>query len=246
MAWAALGGQLTWASGLLAAAALSAFLLRVPVTMLVKIQSGRRPRSELKAALFWLVVYGLASLLAVGGLALSGYSFILLLAIPAAPVLAWHLWLVSRRAERQQMAVELAGSAALALAAPAAYWVGKGAADSTGWLLWGLCWLQTAGSIIYTYLRLKQRRLSAQPGLNESVRMAVPALVVNTGVVLLAGLLAILAVIPPWLPAAYAVQALEVAWGTLHPAVRAKPGVIGMRQLAVSLLFTALFILLWV
>src|SRR3990170_7528252 len=46
-------------------AALSAFLIRQPVTMLVKMYSGRRPRRDLPAAWFWLGVYGL-----IGGLAL--------------------------------------------------------------------------------------------------------------------------------------------------------------------------------
>jgi hypothetical protein len=241
-----LGGRLTFASGLLVIAALSAFLVRQPVTIFVKVLSRRRPRSDLGAAGFWLAVYSLAGLLAVAGLLKIGYSFILLLAIPAVPVLIWHLWLVSRRAERHQMVVELAGGAVLALAAPAAFWVGKGQYEPTGWLLWGLTWLQIAGSIIYTYLRLKQRRLNATPEFQDSLRMGELALLFNGGLLILAALLAVLLVVPPWLPAAYAVQVVEVIWGILHPAVRAKPGVIGTRQLVVSLLFTLLFILAWV
>ncbi len=241
-----LAGRLTFAGGLLVIAALSAFLVRQPVTMLVKVLSGRRPRNDLGPAGFWLAVYGLAGLAAVAGLLLRGYSFILLLAIPAVPVLAWHLALVSRRAERHQMLVELAGGAVLALAAPAAYWVGLGRYAPTGWLLWGLTWLQIAGSIVYTYLRLKQRRLPAAPPLGESLRMGMPALLFNGGLLILVALLAVLKVVPPWLPAAYAAQVVEVVWGISHPAVHAKPGVIGTRQLVVSLLFTLMFILAWV
>lgn len=241
-----LGRRITFASGLLVITALSAFLVRQPVTMIVKVLSGRRPRADLASASFWLVVYSLIGLLAVAGLLWMGYSFILLLAIPAVPVVIWHLWLVSHRAERHQMIVELLGGAVLALAAPAAYWVGKGQYEPNGWLLWGLIGLQIAGSIIYTYLRLKQRRLSAAPTLKEGLRMGTLALLFNSGLLILVVLLAVLNVIPPWLPVVYAVQVFEVVWGILHPAVRAKPGVIGTRQLVVSLLFTFLFILVWV
>lgn len=241
-----LGGRVSFPSGMLVITALSAFLVRQPVTMMVKALSGRRPRADLGPASFWLAVYGLAGLLAIAGLLWMGYAFILLLAIPAVPVVIWHLWLVSRRAERHQMLVELVGGAVLALAAPAAYWVGKGQYDPDGWLLWGLIGLQIAGTIIYTYLRLKQRRLTVAPALKEGWRMGTLSLLFNGGLLILVALLAVLKVIPPWLLAVYAVQVLEVIWGILHPAVRAKPGVIGTRQLIVSLLFTFLFILAWV
>lgn len=240
-----LGGRFSLASGLLVIAALAAFLLRQPVTMIVKIYSGRRPRKDLYGARFWMAVYGVLAAISVGGLLWLGYSFILLLALPAIPVLGWHLWLVSRRAERRQMVVELAGSAALALAAPAAYWVGKGAYDSAGWLLWVLCWLQIAGSIVYAYLRLAQRKLAEIPNAKEQFRMGVPAMVLNTLPLVFAVLLAWFRVIPMWLSAAYAVQWLEVLWGITHPAVRARPAVIGMRQLIVSSLFTIIFVVAW-
>lgn len=236
-----LGGRMAFASSLLVLTSLSAFLVRQPVTILVKVLSGRRPRGNLGPASFWLIVYSLVGLSGIAGLLWMGYSFILLLTIPAVPVLIWHLWLVSRRAERHQMIVEIAGGAVLALAAPAAYWVGKGQYEPTGWLLWGLIALQIAGSIIYTYLRLKQRRLSGAPTFKEGLRMGSLALLFNGGLLILVALLAMLKVTPPWLPAIYAVQVFEVIWGILHPAVRAKPGVIGTRQLVVSLLF----ILVW-
>ncbi len=242
----ALGGTITFASALLVTAALAAFLVRQPVTILVKVFSGRRPRSDLGAAIFWLVIYGLVGLLGLAGLLVRGDAFILLLAIPAIPVFGWHLWLVIRRAERHAMLVEIVASGVLALAAPAAFWVGKGEYDLTGWLLWGLSWLQTAGTIVYTYLRLKQRRLREIPETKESIRMGVPALVFNTGLFILVILLAVFSIVPIWLPAAYSIQALEVVWGLFHPAVLARPGAIGTRQLVVSLLFTALFVIAWI
>jgi hypothetical protein len=240
-----LGERFPVGSLLVVIGALAAFLVRQPLTIIVKVLSGRRQRSELGAAQFWLIIYGVFGLLAVAGLLWLGNAFILLLAIPAVPVFAWHLWLVSRRAERHQMLVELAGGAVLALVAPAAFWVGKGQYDPLGWLLWALAWMQTAGSIVYTYLRLKQRKLSSMPEPRERLAMGMPALVTNTAILLLVVGSSIASLTPPWLPLAYAIQWIEVLWGIAHPAVRVKPAKIGVRQLVVSTLFTLVFILTW-
>src|SRR5512140_1276989 len=94
----ALGRRFTPASGWLILAAFSAFLLRQPVTIAIKVFSKRRPRSELRPALFWAGLYGLLGLVSVMALLLAGGGFTLWLALPAGPVFAWHLWLVSRRA----------------------------------------------------------------------------------------------------------------------------------------------------
>lgn len=230
------------ASAVLIAGLLAAFLIRQPVTMLVKVVSGRRPRSELPAALFWLAVYGLLGAAAAAGLALLGYAWLFWLALPALPIFAWHLALVSQRAERRQMAVEILGGGVLAVAAPAAYWLGQGRLDPAGWLLWGLCWLQTGGSIVYAYLRLAQRVLPTVPTRREALRMAVPALAANWGGLLVVVVLALARVVPAWLPLAFAIQPFEALWGALHPAVGVKPKAIGFRQLAVSVLFTLAFI----
>ena len=114
-------------------AALSAFLIRHPIVIAVKAYSGRRSRKDLPAARFWMVVYGVIGLLMVAGLVLRGFGYVLYLALPGAPVFGWHLWLVSRRAERRQAGVEIIASGVLALSAPAAYWVSIGAPDPVGW-----------------------------------------------------------------------------------------------------------------
>lgn len=234
------------ASALLIAGLLAAFLARQPVILTVKALSGRRPKSDLANAAFWLAAYGLVGLGAAAGLARLGYAWLFWLALAALPVFAWHLALVSKRAERRQMAVEILGGGVLALAAPAAFWLGRGAPDPTGWLLWGLCWLQTAASIVYAYLRLAQRVLPKVPSRREGLRMAAPALWANWGALLVVGGLALARIVPGWLPAAFAVQAFEALWGALHPAVGVRPKVIGFRQLAVSALFTLVFIAAWV
>jgi hypothetical protein len=236
------------ALALLVAARLAAFLLRQPASMMVKALSGRRARQDLAPAAVWLAAYGLVGLAAVAGLAALGFGFALVLAVPAVPVFAWHLLLISRRAERRQMLVEVVGSGALALAAPAGYWVASGASapDPVGWWLWALTWAQSAASIVYAYLRLAQRVLRAAPPPSERLQMGAPALLFTTVNLLAVAALAAAAVLPAWLPLAYAVQWAEAIYGTLRPAVGVRPTRIGLRQLAVSVVFTGVFILTWV
>lgn len=233
------------ASPLLVVAALAAFLLRQPVSIIVKVYSGRRPQDELAPAWFWAGLYGGIAAVCLAGLALSGAVYLLYLALPALPVFAWHLYLVSRRSERRALAVELAGSGVLALAAPAAYWLGAGSPDARGWLLWLLAWLQSAASIVYAYLRLEQRAFSLPLSLADRLRPARRALAYSLFNVLFAAGLAAAGQAAPWLVLPFGLQLAETIYGTLRPAAGVKPVLIGMRQLAVSSLFTLLFILTW-
>lgn len=227
-------------------AAMAAFLLRQPLTTIVKAYSGRRPRSDLPIAFFWSIVYGLIALLALGELFLLGDGYIAYLAIPGIPVFAWHLWLVSRRAERRQAGVEIIATGVLSLAGPGAYWVGIGHYDPFGWWLWLLTWLQSAASIVYAYLRLEQRNLLEMPARSTQWQMARHALAFTSCNLAFCFGLGLVALIPRLIFIPYMVQWLESLWGAFHPAVRAKPVAIGMRQLAVSCLWTILFIIFWV
>jgi hypothetical protein len=240
------GGAFRLASAFLVVTALAAFLIRQPVTVAVKTWSGRRPKSDLPAARFWIAVYGLVILAGLTGLALKGFAFIFLLSIPALPVFAWHLYLVSKRAERKQAGVEILATGVLALAAPAAFWIGRGRYDLLGWALWILTWLQSAASIVYAYLRLAQRELETAPVFSERLRMGRRALLYTTFNLLLAAGFCQGGALPGLLWTGYAAQWLESLWGSLiRPAVGWKPTAIGMRQLIVSTLFTVLFILTW-
>lgn len=240
------GGKFSWASVLFIAAALSAFMVRQPVTILVKILSKRRPRSEMSAAIFWISVYSVIGLGALTGLIAMGYFALLYLVVPALPVFGWHLWLVSRRSERRQVAVEIAGSGALALTAPAAYWIGVGHYDPAGWLLWGLTWVQAAVSIYYAYLRLEQRTWREVPSIPQRWQAGRGEIAAATSALLLVIVLSIFKIVPALLPLAYAIQWLETLYGTFKPAVKVKPTIIGLRQLFVSTFFTIVFILTWV
>ena len=239
------GEAWTPAGFFLSLSAIAAFLLRQPLTIIVKVFSGRRGSKELPAAWFWAAVYGLIGLVGVAGLVHLGYSYVLYLAIPGAPVFVWHLLLVSRRAERRQIGVELVATGVLALAAPAAYLVGIGAFDGRGWLLWLLVWLQSAASIVYAYLRLEQRDLKAVPTVEQRLSMAWRALLYTTFNLALALVLSLMKIAPPLIFLPFALQWAESIYGTFKPAVKVKPVRIGIRQLIVSTLWTVLFILAW-
>ncbi|MBF8285526.1 MAG: hypothetical protein HW378_4441 [Anaerolineales bacterium] len=239
------GGRWTPAVVPLVVAALAAFLLRQPVTIAVKAYSGRRSRSDLPAARFWILIYGLIGLLAVAILFALGFWYLLVLALPAAPVFGWHLYLVARREERRQLGVEIVGSGVLALAAPGALWVTLGHADPRGWWLFALTWFQSAASIVHAYLRLEQRELIIAPELPMRLKMARRALLYTTFNLLAVIAFSLAGYLPLLLPLPYALQWAETVWGTLRPAVGVRPTLIGVRQLIVSSLFTLLFILTW-
>jgi hypothetical protein len=239
------GGRWSAASIFLIITALAAFLIRQPVTVAVKVYSGRRNRRDLPAAWFWIGIYGLITALGLLGLVLQGFAYLFILALPGIPVFIWHLYLVSKRAERRQMGVEVVGSGVLALAAPAGYWIGVGSLDPIGWLLLALTWLQSAASIVYAYLRLGQRDLPAIPAINERVRMGRRALIYTTFNIIFVAVLSVANLVSPLLTIPYALQWLETIWGTFNPAIGKRPTAIGFRQLFISSLFTILFILTW-
>ncbi|HVS12448.1 MAG TPA: YwiC-like family protein [Thermoanaerobaculia bacterium] len=240
------GGRWSGASAALVVAALAGFLLRQPVTVAVKVASGRRSRGDLPAAVLWSAVYTAVGAVALLLLVRGGFGGVLALAVPGVAIFLWYLWLVSRRDERRQLALELLATGVLALAAPAALWVGLGRAAPVGWLLWLLMWAQSATSILYVYLRLEQRSWRAPRGLAARLRAAAPALVA-TGL-FAGGTLALSAagVVARWLFLAPAVQLGECVAGALRPATGARPAAIGKRQLAVSALFTGVFAVAWV
>ena len=241
------GGNFTFAAFNLVLAAMSAFMMRQPTTVLVKAYSGRRPKSDLAAARFWLLIYGGIASLALLGLMLQGFGFFLLLAVPGVVVFGWHLKLVSQRAERKQAGVEVIATGVLALAAPAAYWVGIGRYDPLGWWLFLWVWLQSAASIVYAYLRLDQRELKQDQaaGLERSElwKMGKRALLYTTFNLIASLILGLAKLIPFFIFIPFLVQWLETLWGITHPSIGWKPVRIGIRQLAVSTMWTLLFIL---
>jgi hypothetical protein len=242
-------GGLSRGSLPLVSALLAVFLIRQPLTILVKVLSGRRHKKDLYPAVIWLIIYSVILIVSLVVLILLKYQFILYLAVPAIPVFIWHLWLVSKRAERRQRLIEIVAGGVLALAAPAAFWVGLERYAPLGWLLWGLVWLQVAGTIQTAYLRLHQRQLRELPPRSELLllllRMSAPALLFNTILFIAVVILAIIGWVPSFIPLAFVIQPLEVIWGTFHPAISMSPVKIGIRQLVISSLFTVVFIITW-
>jgi hypothetical protein len=241
------GGKFSPAILSLVIAAMTAFMIRQPMTIFVKAISGRRPKTDLPPARFWLLIYGGIAVLALILLIMQGYGYALYLAIPGAPVFAWHLWLVSRREERKQAGVEVIATGVLALAAPAAFWVAQGGYDPQGWWLWGWTWFQSAASIVYAYLRLEQRELKPDQarGQKELWKIGNRAFLYtsfNLGASLILGWLHF---IPQFIFIPFLFQWLETIWGITHPSIGWKPTRIGVRQLIVSVIWTILFIVCW-
>ena len=239
------GGRLNYASFNLIVAAMAAFMLRQPATMLVKIMARRRGHNDLPAARSWFGTYLFICLLAVLALVLEGFDYVIYLAAPGIGIFAWYLFLVSKRDERHQAGVEIVATGALSLAAPAAYWIGIGDYDPRGWRLWILVWMQTAASIVYAYLRLDQRLLDHVPDKMEQWRMGRRATIYTTFNLASSLTLGLVSALPAWIFLPYLLQWIETIRGILRPAIGWKPRRIGIRQLIVSTLWTILFILIW-
>ena len=240
-----LSGQFNTPAIYLLVAALAAFFIRQPVTMAVKAYAGRRPRTDLPAARFWIVVYGFIALLMLVGLGMRGYLDVVFLAVPGLTIFGWHLYLVSKRDERKQAGLEVVASGALALAAPAAYWIGRGSYEPLGWALWLLIWFQSAASIVHAYMRLEHRKQTQIPGRPAQLQMAKRALMYTSFNLLVSILLGFFSILPAYLFVAYLPQWLETQWWTFHPDIKAKPVAIGMRQTVVSTLYIVLFLIFW-
>lgn len=219
-------------------ASLGAFMALQPLTILVKALSGRRPREEARIAVFWLGVYGFVSAVGALGMIATGNGFILFLAVLAVPALIWQMWLVARHAERRQMLAEIAGCGALALSTPAGLWVDTGHAAPVGWVLFALVWMQSAGSIAYTYARLELRRLKNMPSQPERWRMGGLSFAWNAINLLVVIGLALAQVVPVWAVAPFVFMLAEVVYGLfVRPCVGVKPMVIGIRQSVIAIIF---------
>jgi hypothetical protein len=237
----------TWnpASFWVVLAAFSAFLIRQPLIVVVKVLSKRRSPRDLLTARFWLVIYGSLGLLALAGILWSGYDYILWLAVPGILVFVWHLYLVSKRSERRQLGVELVATGVLALCAPAVYWVGTKSISPLGWWLFIACWLQSAASIVYAYMRLAQREWQENPVLIQKIKLSARSLAYSTFNLLFVSFLTAFDIFPHLVVLAFVIQWLENIYGLLVPAIGVKPSRIGFRQLFLSTMFTLSFILFW-
>ncbi|GAB4544397.1 MAG: hypothetical protein Fur002_17580 [Anaerolineales bacterium] len=220
-------------------------MLRQPLSVAVKVISGRKEKNDLHPALFWSALYAGIAALALLILIRNGFSYLLYLAAPGVPVFAWHLWLVSRRAERRQAGVEVIATGVLSLSAAAIYWVGLGAYSPTGWLLWLWAWMQSAASIVYAYLRLEQREWKILPDGAARWRVGRRAALYTSFNLLAALILAFFQMSPPFVFVPFLLQWIETLWGIAHPSMGWKPARIGLRQTIVSAAWVISFIFVW-
>ncbi len=205
--------------------------------MVVKVLSRRRRRSDLRASLAWAAIYGGSLSVLILLLVFAGHSRLLWLAAPGIPVFLWHLWLVSRRAERGQVGIELVGAGVLALTAPAAFWVAGGQELGLAVLLWLITWLQAAASILLVYLRLGQRDQDSLPELDARLRAAWRPLLYHLFNLGLAAGLSLAATLPWGVTIAFGLLAVDAVDAVLRPAPSVTPTRIGLRQLGASLMF---------
>ena len=98
---------------------------------------------------------------------------------------------------------------------------------------------------MYAYLRLEQRLWTSGPSLAVRFRTGARAIGYTVFNLILSFGLSAFHLIPAWVWLPFLLQAAETLWGTINPAVGAKPVAVGMRQLAVTTLFTILFIITW-
>ena len=239
------GGRWSTVSSYLVVAALAGFLLRQPVTVAIKVASGRRPRQELPAAAFWIAIYAGVGLLHVAGLTIRGFSYILYLPLLGVPVFAWYLYLVARHRERRQIVIELAATAVLSLSATAGFWIAQGRPSAMGWFLAFLVWLQTAASIVHVYLKLQQREWKPRMDSRHRWSAALPSVALSSVNLLLVAALCAAGFLSSWLFLAFVPQWLAALQGVHQPARTLRPTDIGLRQLVISAVFILLFLLSW-
>lgn len=224
-------------------AVLAAFLLRQPLTLLVKVLSGLRPVSDRAPALFWSTVHGGSCAIGAAGLVEQGHTRVLLLGLLATPLLLWYSFLVSRKSERHQHGMEYATAAVLALALPAAYWVCGGMSDFEPWVLWGLVTLHSVTTVIHVSKILELRRTKRMQNLRYARRILASTLPFAALCLMAAGVWAWVGFVS-WLTiAAFLVPIADIAQSAVLPPVGIKPTQLGLRQLTTSSLFVVLMVI---
>lgn len=221
----------TGAGGLLALAALGAFLARHPLGLaLADRRRGRRyPRTALaeRVALGYLLV-ALAALALATLLAPAPFWPAL---AAAAPLAIAQISADMRRQSRALLA-EVAGALALAALAPAML-LAAGREPAAAAALWALVAGRAAPAILYIRARLRRARGEAAP--------ATPALLAHVGALAVAGLLT-LAGQATWLaPAAMALLLLRCRSGFSRHAKPTPAVTIGLQELALGIMAAILF-----
>lgn len=208
---------------------LSAFLMRQPATVWLRIRRGRANRADAPLAAGWTL--GLAS---VAGLCLLsllalGRVDLLWLVIPFAIVLLLYLAAsLSGRAGIRSLWMELAGAIGLALMAPAAVIAINGDLSEQGWALWGLMAIQNALGVLYVRLRLADTH--GRPANRPMVIWGHLAGLIATVIAGLLNWIPLLAVVP------FAAVLLRAVWAVQRPRPIMDVRRFGFTEVAVEIL----------
>lgn len=201
-----------WRSLILLVAALTFFLLRHPLAVLVKT---RKRAGEDKAYWWrWTTIYAGLTLLSVAWLVPGqGLWWLAVLGFAGTGLLFFNLWLVARRQE-MSLSGELAGIAGLALGAPMAYYAASGLLDGTAALLWLVNFLYFGGTVFYIKLKVRQQpRLPAPPQVSERLVKAKACLAYQTAALTLTVALVTLQLAPLLTPLAFIPVTLKILYG---------------------------------
>jgi len=240
---AAAGRAWHWDLLVLLFTALAGYLMRQPLTLLVKVLSGLRPRSDLSPALFWMGLYGVVCLIGAMGLVASGHARVLFLGLLAMPLLAWYFYLVSRKSERRQRGMEYVTAAVLAFALPAAYWTCGGAGALEPWILWALVTSHSVTTVVHVSKILELRRTKTLQDLKHSRRVLATTIPLAGGCLAIAGVAALSGLVPWLAAAAYLVPLADIIHAAIRPPVGVKPTQLGLRQLGMSSLYVLMMML---
>jgi hypothetical protein len=174
---------------------LAAFLIRQPATVWFRARAGRGRAGDARLAAGWAIGLGAVALLALLGLLVMGRGQLLWLAVPLAAVLALYLWAAHRRrADTRTLGMELAGAAALAGMAPAAYTAVARQIDANVWALWALLAAQNVLGALYVRGRIADTH--GRPLARRPILLAHAVALAAVSIAALAGAVPWLAVVP--------------------------------------------------
>jgi hypothetical protein len=232
-----------WRTLILIAAALAFFLLRYPLATLIKTR--KRPVIDRPWLLRWSIGYALIA--APGGawlILIERLFFLIPIGLIGAMLVAFHLWLVSRKQEMSAYG-ELSGIAGLALGAPLTYYAASSQLDGTALMLWLVNALYFGGTVFYIKLKVRQQpRLPAPDRLSERLVKSRACLtyqaVVLTVIIALVGLDRV----PALLPLAFVPMTLKVIYGAARWQDKRSLSLprLGMIEVIHSILFALLVI----
>jgi hypothetical protein len=150
--------------------------------------------------------------------------------------------LVSRRLDHG-LAGQVLAPVALALSAPAAYYVARGALDRVAWALWAIDVLFFLGAVFYVRLKIDARkRAAALAAPAARLRFAAPTLAADLAILAAVAATARLGTLSPWVLLAFAPTAVQAVVGALRLDRPARLKRVGILAVGHAVLFALLVI----